>query len=378
MPPRFGKPQLFAVLLLLAFLGQCSWLLARIPLNASEFAYIQQGELQWHGKGMAGSLQRSPLAALAAAAPLLLIRFQSSVMDRRALHPWRWLLRLPFLGCGLLLGASLWYVSRRLYGNAGGYIALALYCFSPIAIAYSSAVRPEIAAAWGAFGVVFTTIALTHTLYAPRTLVLWNWPRIALLGISMALVTGAQFSLVTIVTPLALGFMLYLVPGRRPAALLTFAAAVVIALALLAGTYGFHPVVFWKALRNARWLDLMPGAFSSKLSYALMTTALLRSSPALVVLFAIALATYGLWKRPRYFGNAAPLLVAVTLLAVGIAMPYLAGFRHLLFMSPFLFVFVAGIFSDLLESSERALALGAVLGLVVLHVVFSLSVLARR
>ncbi len=194
----------------------------------------------------------------------------------------------------------------------------------------------------------------------------------------MALVTGAQFSLVTIVTPLALGFMLYLVPGRRPAALLTFAAAVVIALALLAGTYGFHPVVFWKALRNARWLDLMPGAFSSKLSYALMTTALLRSSPALVVLFAIALATYGLWKRPRYFGNAAPLLVAVTLLAVGIAMPYLAGFRHLLFMSPFLFVFVAGIFSDLLESSERALALGAVLGLVVLHVVFSLSVLARR
>jgi len=295
-----------------------------------------------------------------------------------ALQPWRWLLRLPFLGCGLLLGASVWYVSRRLYGNAGGYIALALYCFLPVAIDYSSAVRPEIAAAWGAFGAVFTAIAVTHTLYAPRALVLWNWPRVALLGISMALVTGAQFCLAAIVIPLALGFMLYLVPGRRAAALLTFGAAAVMAVALLAATYEFHLAVFLAALRNARWLDLMPGAFSSKLSYVLVTTALLRSSPALAVLLAIALATYGLWKRTRYFGNAAPLLVAVTLLVLGTGMPHLAGFRHLLFMSSFLFVFIAGIFSDLLESREYALALGAVLGLVALHAAFSLTVLARR
>ena len=40
----------------------------------------------------------------------------------------------PYLFFGVMLGASLWYVARRLYGNPGGYIALALYCFSPAMI----------------------------------------------------------------------------------------------------------------------------------------------------------------------------------------------------------------------------------------------------
>ncbi len=37
---------------------------------------------------------------------------------------YRMLLRLPFLLAGLALGASLWYVARRLYGKLGGYVAL--------------------------------------------------------------------------------------------------------------------------------------------------------------------------------------------------------------------------------------------------------------
>ena len=41
------------------------------------------------------------------------------------------LLRLPFLFAGVLLGGCIWWVTRRLYGNLGGYTALALYCFSP-------------------------------------------------------------------------------------------------------------------------------------------------------------------------------------------------------------------------------------------------------
>ena len=68
------------------------------------------------------------------------------------LSDYRLLIRLPFLMAGLLLGASLWYVARRLYGNIGGYIALGLYCFSPMVIARSSQVQPDIVAAWGAFG----------------------------------------------------------------------------------------------------------------------------------------------------------------------------------------------------------------------------------
>jgi len=65
---------------------------------------------------------------LISSAPLLIWpgRLQSETVAY-----WSWLVRAPHLLFGLLLGASLWYVSHRLYGNAGGYIALALYCFSP-------------------------------------------------------------------------------------------------------------------------------------------------------------------------------------------------------------------------------------------------------
>ena len=96
-----------------------------------------------------------------------------------------------------MLGASLWYVARRLYGNAGGYIALALYCFSPAMIVNAAGAQSlgEMGAVWGAFGTVFTAIAVAHTLYAPREVVLWNWRRILLLGLSLALAAGNQFSL---------------------------------------------------------------------------------------------------------------------------------------------------------------------------------------
>src|SRR5262249_41148623 len=130
--------------------------------------------------------------------------------DATSIPHWGWLARLPSIIFGMLLGASLWYVSRRLYGNAGGYIALSLYCFSPAILQNSTLwfAQPEISAAWGTFGAIFTAIAVAHTLYAPREVVLWNWRRILLLGLSLVLAVGCQFSLVVLI-PITLGFMLY-------------------------------------------------------------------------------------------------------------------------------------------------------------------------
>src|SRR5205807_3109225 len=134
--------------------------------------------------------------------------------------------RLPFVVIGALLGASLWYVSRRLYGNAGGYIALALYCFSPTVLRNTSlwASQPNVVGAWGTFGAVFTAIAVSHTLYAPREVVLWNWRRIVLLGVSLTLAVGSQFGL-AVVIPVVLVFMLYLAPERKRAAVVILASA---------------------------------------------------------------------------------------------------------------------------------------------------------
>src|SRR5947208_7572005 len=122
-----------------------------------------------------------------------------------------------------------------------------LYCFSP-GIGRGSALwfaAPEIGATWGAFGAIFTAIAVAHTLYAPREVVLWNWRRILLLGVSIALMIGSQFSLI-VVLPLALGLMFYVAPTRRLAALVIWIAACCVGFALLFASYSFHAGVFWQ------------------------------------------------------------------------------------------------------------------------------------
>src|SRR5437762_2927755 len=169
-------------------------------------------------------VEHSPLLYLVSAAPLL--AWPGPSLEADWANYWRWLPHLPFLACGMLLGASLWYVARRLCGNPGGYVALALYCFSPALIQASARCHrePEIVAAWGAFGTIFTAIAVAHTLYAPREVILWNWRRIVLLGISLAIAVGSQFSFVVVI-PMALGFLLYVAPVRRQAGLVIWIAA---------------------------------------------------------------------------------------------------------------------------------------------------------
>src|SRR5438270_508809 len=147
----------------------------------------------------------------------------------------------PQILAGLLLLVFLGECSWLVHRSAGGYVALGLYCFSP-AILRSSAVwfaEPEVGAAWGAFGTIFTAIAVAHTLYAPREVVLWNWRRIVLLGVSLALAIGSQFSLIVVI-PIALSFMLYLAPGRRTAAAMILAAASALGFLFLCASYFFH------------------------------------------------------------------------------------------------------------------------------------------
>ena len=247
---RFGRPQILAGFLLLVFLAQCGWLLVRgtrpAEIDSSQLFRVVEGLQQWTGQSVAGtpSVERleagtptppeidrnegydanhSPLWYLLASLPLL---GWTGTSEAGSFYYWGWLARLPYLIFGVVLGASLWYVARRLYGNAGGYIALTLYCFSP-AILRSSALysaAPEMGAVWGAFGTVFTAIAVAHTLYAPREVVIWNWRRILLLGLSLALAIGSQFSLIILV-PIVLAFMLYLAPTRRRAAFAIWLAA---------------------------------------------------------------------------------------------------------------------------------------------------------
>jgi hypothetical protein len=375
-----GRPQWIAGALLIVYLSQCVWLIRAQTrhgfLPESDHALcIYDGLTQWKGGVIAGTpealrteavtglpsagraghlrvrdgydVDRSPYYYLVAAAPVL-VQPQPLAADSPLGQIWA---SAPYLFFGAMLGASLWYVSRRLYGNVGGYIALTLYCFSPGVILASAGSQNlgEISGVWGAFGIVFTGIAVAHTLYAPREVVLWNARRILLLGLSVALAVGTQFSL-AVVAMLVLPIMLWVAPVRPRAVLAIWAAAIAVGAVLLGASYFFRLGLFWQAMRRARWIDVEPHAFGMVASYSQTLKALFAHCPALMLGLPAALIAYFGWRRARYFGNTAPLLMVALLFALAVASHDFPGQGFHLAMLVFLFVFVAGVFADLVET----------------------------
>jgi hypothetical protein len=303
---------------------------------------------------------RSPLYYLTCAAPFLI---KPAALRTESTLGQLWT-TTPYLFFGVMLGGSLWYVARRLYGNAGGYIALTLYCFSPgtIVSVGGSPNLGEIGAVWGAFGAVFTAIAVAHTLYAPREVILWNYRRILLLGLSFALVMGNQFSLALMVL-VALVLMFWVAPVRPRAVIVIWSAAVAVGAVLLFASYFFRPALFWQAILHVRWIDIEPAAFGMSVSYTQTLRILAANSPALMLALPATLITYFAWKRTRYFGNTAPLAIAVLLFVLAIASPGFPGQGFHLVLLVFLFVFVAGVFADLLETRHSLLVSACLFGL---------------
>jgi len=389
---EFRAPQFAAAALLLVYLLQCVWLVRmesrhdRIP-NSDQALCIYQGLEQWKGgpiaatpeslrseaatgtpsSGRAGHLRvrdgydedRSPLYYLIAGAPFL-VRPDSWLPE--TFLPF--LAVTPYLFFGVMLGASLWYVARRLYGNAGGYIALALYCFSPAMIVNVAGAQSlgEMGAVWGAFGTVFTAIAVAHTLYAPREVVLWNWRRILLLGLSLELAAGNQFSL-AVLAVVILPLMFWVAPVRPLAVLAIWTTAIAVALVLLFAAYFFEPALFWGGMVHARWVDFEPGAFRMYVSYRGALGTIFAGSPPLMLALPVALVAYFGWKRARYFGNAAPLLIVGLALILALGAPNFSGQGFHLTVLVFLFVFVSGVFADLLETQQRLLVVAGLGGL---------------
>lgn len=400
---RVGVPQLVAASVLLLYVAECLWLVrasARHPQgeDPARLIRIQAGLRQWRGGPVAGTptselpesqenseavhgggrardgfdQDRSPLYYLTASAAALLSPKPASMVD------WQFLAAVPSLFFGLMLGGSLWYVARRLYGNVGGYIALTLYCSSPAFIL--SVAGPgnfgEMGAIWGAFGTIWTGIAVAHTLYAPREVVLWNWRRIMLLGLAISLAVGHQFSLAVLVT-VALGLMLWAAPVRRGAVLVIWTAACLVAIVLLTACYRFDLRLFWHGVRHAAWLELRPGAALASVSYRRLLEELFRAGPTLLLLLPAALAVFVKYKRARYFGNVAPLGIGALLLVLGMADPAFPGEGFFLAAMTFLFVFVAGVAADFLETDARPWATAVVAGLLIAGACWNIQQLAR-
>jgi Dolichyl-phosphate-mannose-protein mannosyltransferase len=363
---QVGRPQVLAGLMLLAFLAQALWMAQGRKLSSLEFQYIEAGLPQRSGQEYRVT---SPLTSWVGAFPFRLARYAAGgAMSQAGFVPRPWMPRLPFMMFGAWLGAALWWVARRLFDDAGGYVALGLYCSSPAMVMIASNVGPEIILAWSIFGMIYTAIGVAHTLYAPAR----KWlPRIVILGLSIGFALATALWSFTLAL-LALAVMLYLAPGRRLAAL-----------GVWVGASGIGAAVFATVSWLTRGWTLGPhNLLDPKLSSQMLETLnfvfadgyLPINSYLFVLFFIVALTAYGSWARARYFGNTAPLVTGFATVLLFSLVPAVHLWDATLGLS-FVFLFVGGVAADLLETGwgrgvARILGAGfllrAVLGIVAL------------
>ena len=327
---KFGRPQQIAALLLVAF----------IALSLSSALKPHHHSTEVHSELRAGPSPPITNGIIITRLGTLItvgLRRVGISDNYRMIDYLIPLLNTAMLGFGLSLAGALWWVTRRLYDDEGGYVALALFCFSLPMIFYSSRVSADIVAAWGLYGLIYTAIGVAHTLHAPPR----KWrPRILLLGVALGVTAGAYFAAALVGLILAIGFMLYLAPGRRKESLLIIAIAGVIAAVFVLALYGFDLRAFGEAVTTKEAWSVRFG----RGDFAILGP----QWPLLGIVTGITLISYAVWKRARYFGNTVPLVVITVLFLL-----QHDGAQTAIWALPFVFTFIGGIFADLLETRYR-------------------------
>jgi hypothetical protein len=383
---RFNPPQRIAAGVLLLFLIQGGWLTERQTLTDKDYQYARCGRETWERPSAlagyfttCGNIHDGILAYRLAGLPLTLNFLAERGLDRfrkpedrvvqapgSEIGMWELrhqmshillLLRLPFLLVGCVLGGGIWWVTRRLYGNFGGYTALGLYCFSPAVLKSCVGPNTEMLAALGVYGGVYTCIGVAHAMQGPRR----KWrPRMVLLTLLFGVAAGAHIVALPVVALLGLILMLWVAEGHRSEVLPVLLTATVGALVLLFACYGFSPDGFSYVFRpgaGLMWISLEPARrlFGS-----------LANAGITVAVCAAAVLYLGL-RRSRYFGNTTPVfcfLVLIVLVMTGVqGSPWLWAL-------PFLVTFVGGVFADAYEGPRGKIAIGAGAAIVLLQAVF--------
>ena len=371
---RFNRPQRIAAALLALFLFQGLWVVSHQTLTNRDYQYARCGRETWEKPSplagyytTCGNIRDGILAYRLAGLPLTL-----NVLAERGLDLFRrpedrviqtggeisaWelrhqmthvllLLRLPFLLAGCVLGGCLWWVTRRLYGNLGGYTALALYCFTPAILRACLTPNTEVLAALGVYGGVYTAIGVAHAMQGPRR----KWrPRIVLLTVIFGVAAAAHIAALPVAALLGLVLMFWVAEGHRSQALPLVLAACLGALVLVFACYGFSPDAYSYLFRSAA------GFMRVSLDPARRFFATLQNA-GIAVAAGATLPFYLALRKSRYFGNTAPLLCA--LVCMVLVLTDVPG-SPWIWALPFLLTFVGGVFADAYEGPRGKLALGA-------------------
>ena len=395
LPPfRMGKPQRLAALILVLFLGECLWVIGHQRLTTADYQYAECGRQMWERPSpLAGYFTTcgnmhgdGTLAYRAAGLPLTLQRLVLLGVDklrkpedrlyvggslngttweaRHELGMVIWLLHLPFVFFAIWLGAGLWWVSRRLFGNEGAFLSLGLYSFCPEVIRYAVHPNNEVLTMWGLYGLTYTAIGVAHAMQGPRR----KWkPRIALLTLALGLTAAAHLIAAMIGFVAAVVLMLYLAERRRSYVLQILIFSALGALLIVFASFAFRLGAFSYVFTGGGgrfWFspDGVRGFFGT-MTDAPITVAALVS----VVLWAGV-------KRCRYFGNTIPLVMAAVVSTIVGSQVTTASW---LWALPFGLTFVGGVFADAAETKYRKMFLGLGGSLLAAQALVCLSVLGE-
>jgi hypothetical protein len=377
---HIGRPQRLAAVLLLFFFAECFWVIGHQQLSTTDYRFARCGREMWERPSplagyftTCGNLNGDGTFAYRIAGfPLTAQRLTLLAIDHfRApanhLYPggslngstWEarhqlasviYLIHLPFVLFAIWLGGGLWWVARRLFGNAGGFLALGLYCFCPVVVRMAVAPNNDVLAMWGLYGLVYAAMGVAHAMQGPRR----KWrPRIVLLTLALGLTAAAHLLAAILGFFAALAFMLYLAERRRSYVMQILIFSAIGALLLLFAFYGFHLAAFSYVFTGgaARFWFSLSGLRS--LIFARGFAGTLVNFPILIAVAVAAILFIGS-RRSRYFGNTAPLLMFLALAPLFTTQRVSAPW---LWSLPFLFTFVGGVLADALEGRYRRLFL---------------------
>jgi len=120
--------------------------------------------------------------------------------------------------------------------QSGGYTALALYCFSPAVLKACVSPNPDVLAALGVYGGVYTCIGVAHSMQGPAR----KWrPRIVLLIVAFGVTAASHIAALPLAALLGLAAMFWIAEGRRSQTLPVVLIAAVGALIFVFACYGF-------------------------------------------------------------------------------------------------------------------------------------------
>jgi hypothetical protein len=371
---RFDRPQQLAALLLVLLLAQCLWVFHRQSLNERDYDFARCGREMWEKPNplagyftTCGNIPDGTLGYRVAGLPLTVQRVLAG--ENAGVSTWEMrheigyvllLLHTGFLFTGIVLGGALWWVTRRLFGNPGGFIALAFYCFSPAVIHACTYPNNEILTAFGLFASLYTAMGVAHAMQGPPR----KWrSRIVLLTLTFAVTAASHVAAFLLALLLSIILMAYLAEGRRAYIVPILTTASIGTLLLVFASYDFSLDAFGYFFHSGAgrvWFSLQP---IKQWFFSLPNAAV---SLAAVTALLLYLPT----RRSRYFGNTTPLLIALLFLIL--VTPGISS-EPTLWAMPFLLTFIAGVFADFLETRYRPIILAAAGSLLLLEAALGLA-----